>query len=202
MMKINTFSIFSEEEDRLNSAVRSFRDRVYAPVCHFMAGYHIKPYHLSYIGFAMVIPFIYFFPVNPWFSFLAILLNMFFDSLDGPYSRYLRVDSIKGAMIDVSCDYLSFLIIFMTFLYYGLMNGFWAVFYIVNYFIMLGGIIFCRNEKISFFPVMRSKYYIYGTFMILLMGGYNLFDPIILFFGVYMLITNILLFNRIRCSLR
>jgi phosphatidylglycerophosphate synthase len=202
MNREHFFSIFSREEESANLKWRAFRDNFFKPVSGFLSGYGIQPSLLSYLGLAMVLPFIYFFPSNPWFSFLFILLNLFLDGIDGPYARYVHKDSLKGSITDLSCDYLSFLIIFMTFLYFGLMNYFWATLYILNYVLMLGFVIYCRNKKIRFFPVMRSKYYLYGTFFILIVWNINIFDPLLVFFSIYMVITNILLFDRIRCSSR
>ncbi len=196
------FGIFSEEEEEKYIKWRNLRDRFFHPLCVHLAKLRIPPAFLSYAGLLTVVPFIIFFPINPWFSFFAILANVFFDSIDGPYARYTKKDSSNGALTDMICDYGSFIVFFMTIFFYGLMNRFWAGFYIVNYAVMISLVIFCHKKKINFFPVIRSKYYFYGIFLILLISGRNIFDPFLVFFSVYMLISNILLADKLRCSIR
>jgi phosphatidylglycerophosphate synthase len=198
----NNFSVFSEEEDRYYDKWKNFRDELLKPVCSLMAKYKIPVSAISYAGLLAIFPFIYFFATNPWISFVFLCVNIFMDSLDGPYSRYTHSESLKGAITDTACDHLSFLGVFFTLLYYGLMNYFWATLYILNYFLMLAFVIYCRNKKIKFFPIFRSKSFIYGFFLLMLITGFNMFNPVLVLFSVYMIITNILLFSRVRCSLR
>jgi len=195
------FSIFAEEEGGGYLKWRNFRDKVSRPFCDFFHKHGITHNHLSYLGLAMVIPFIYFFGFNPWLSYIFILLNLFFDSLDGPMARFSGKASTRGAVVDIMFDHLSFFIIFLTFLYFGLLNPFWGSVYLVNYVIMLAFIIFCRGLRIKFFPVIRSKYYVYMVFFIWLMTGQNYFDPFLVCFSFYMFATNFFLFDRIKCSL-
>lgn len=194
-------SIFSEEEDVGNKALRRLRDRIFAPVCRFFLQKGITPSMLSYGGLLMVVPFIYFFGFNPWFSFIFLLLNLFLDAVDGPLARLRGHLSVKGAMTDILCDHLSFFIIFLTFLYFGVISPFWAAVYLLNYVLLLTFVVYCRATRVKFFPVIRSKYYFYFTFFVLLLTGHNYFDPFLVLFSVYMVITNIFLFDRIRCSL-
>jgi phosphatidylglycerophosphate synthase len=194
------FGIFSEEEEKKYERLRNIRDRVYEPVCAMLARISLPPDFLSYAGFLMVVPFILFFPVNPWFSFLALLFNVFFDSLDGSYARYLKKETFRGAMTDLACDYGSFLIFFLTILYYGQMSFFWAWLYLINYAAMFGLLIYCNSRKISFFTVIKSKYYFYGIFLLMLISGRNFFDLFLVFFSVYMIVTNLLLAYKIKCS--
>lgn len=196
------FSIFAEDEDRYHAKLRHVRDKAFMPLCKFFTRYGIKPDTLSYVGLLMVVPFIYFFGFNPWIAFIFILLNVLFDAVDGPLARYQHRLSVKGAVIDTVCDYLSFFIIFLTFLYYGLLSPFWGAVYILNYAVMLALIIFCRAMKITFFPVARSKYYVYLVFLYWLFTGVNFFDPFLVLCTVYMLVTNVFLFDRIRCSIQ
>ncbi len=195
------FSIFAEEEDKANARWRNFRDSFFQPVCEFLNKYSISPAFLSYMGLAMVLPFIYFFGFNPWLAFIFLVLNGLFDGLDGPLARFQKRASVKGALIDIMSDYLSFFVVFMTFQYFGLLSPFWSSIYLVNYAAMLALIIFCRGLRVKFFPVIRSKYYLYLIFLVWLITGQNYFDPLLVFFSIYMVVTNFFLFDRIKCSL-
>jgi len=196
-----TFSIFAEEEEASQRKWRNFRDRLAEPFCVFFQKYNISPDFLSHAGLAMVLPFIYFFGFNPALALVFILLNLFFDALDGPLSRHMNKATTRGAVTDIMSDYLSFFIIFLTFLYFGLLNPFWGAIYILNYAVMLALVIICRGLRIKFFPVIRSKYYVYLVFIVWIINGQNYFDPMLVLFSVYMFVTNFFLFERIKCSL-
>jgi phosphatidylglycerophosphate synthase len=202
MGKGEVFTFLNEKEEKGFGRWRTARDRLFKPLSVFLAEKGVLPEHASLLGILSVAPFIYFFKFNPWLSFVFLLLNIFFDGLDGPLARIGGRQSKSGAFTDFVCDHFSFLVIFMTMFYFQMMNGFWAALYLVNYLVMLTMVIYCRAMKIRFFPVVRSKYVIYLFFLIWLTTSANLFDPVIVFFTVYMVITNIFLFQRIRWALR
>jgi len=181
---------------------RNWRDGFFGPITDLLVRYGFSATHLSVAGLCMVLPFLFFFTFNPWLSFIFLLLNVFFDSLDGPLARKKGLPESNGSVIDFACDHIGFFAIFMTFFYYQLLSPFWGALYLVNYSILLSMVIFCRILKIKFFPVVRSKYYIFMIFFIWLVSGCNFFDAVLVFFTVYMVVTNFFLFDRIRCSIR
>lgn len=201
MQRNISFNIFSEEENAGYLRLQKFKDRVFQPLCDILKQWRVAPDTLSWLGLIMVAPFIYFFPFNPWISFIFVALNGVLDGLDGALARALGRQSARGAFLDHCLDYLGFFIIFLTLLFYNIVNPFWAAVYLLNYMVMLFFVVFCRNNGIKFFPVVRSKYFFYLVFLVLLLSGSNLFDPFLLLFSVYMMVTNIFLFQRIRCSL-
>lgn len=196
------FHFFSKEEKQPYKHFQTLKDKLLRPFCATLHKYSIKPDLLSYLGFFMVIPFIYFFRFNPWIAFLFLLLNLIFDTMDGPLARYIKKESKWGAFLDhLICDQFSFFAIFLTFLYFGLLNSFWASFYLLNYVLMLAFILYCNNFGIKIFPVVRSKLLIYLAFFIWLLSGNNYFDIFVVFFSVYMVTINSLLIYKIKCSL-
>ncbi|MCC7196764.1 CDP-alcohol phosphatidyltransferase family protein [Candidatus Peregrinibacteria bacterium] len=198
-MKLN---IFSKEEEHYYRAFQKFRDDLFLPVSKQLAAKGVKPDHLSYLGVLLIIPFVFFFASNPWLSAICLTLNVLLDCLDGPLARYTHTASDRGALVDLICDYGSFSAVFITIAYYGLMTPFWAALYFVQYALMLYLVTYCRRKNIRFFPVVRSKYYLYLMLLWLLVTGLNWFDPFLVLFGVYMTATNIFLFDSIRCSKR
>lgn len=201
MMKTLSFNIFAEEEEDGYLKLQKFKDRFFHSTCKLLKSWNIRPDTLSYLGLLMVLPFIFFFSFHPWFSFLFLMFNLLFDGLDGALARFLGKQSARGEFLDRSLDYTSFFIFFLTFLYYNLLSPFWGAIYLLNYVVMLSLILFCRTNSIKFFPVIRSKYYTYLMFFILLVTGNNYFDPFLVLFSVYMIVTNIFLFQRIRWAL-
>lgn len=172
------------------------------PLTVYLAKKRVMPEHLSVAGLLMALPFVYFFGFNPLIAFVFLILNVIFDGLDGPLARLSGNRGNAGAFTDLACDHLSFLVIFMTLFHYQLMSSFWGALYLVNYFLMLSMVVYCRAVRIRFFPVIRSKYAVYAILFLWLLTTVNVFDPVLVFFTVYMVITNYFLFERIRWSLR
>ncbi len=198
-MKVN---IFSKEEESTYRWFQKYRDDLFLPLSKKLAELGVLPNHLSYLGAFMIVPFIFFFASNPWLSAICLTLNVLLDCLDGPLARFSHRATDHGALVDLICDYGSFTGVFFTLVFYGLMTPFWAIFYFVQYGLMLYLVTYCRSKNIKFFPVVRSKYYVYLILLWLLITGINWFDPFLVLFGVYMAATNIFLIDRIRCSMK
>jgi phosphatidylglycerophosphate synthase len=202
MNKEKFFSIFGEKDEKAFVQLRKFKDRFYSPFTKFCIDRRISPASVSYLGLLMVIPFVVVFYFNPWIALIFLLLNLFLDGLDGAIARKRLIQSIKGAIIDVTCDYAGFFAVFLTFLYFGLMNHFWGAFYAINYVALLFLIIIARSLRVKIFSIIwRSKYFIYLVYLIWLITGINYFDPVLVFFSIYMVITNYFLIKRIVCSM-
>ena len=195
------FNILSAEERVFYLKIREWRDAKLMSICGFLKQHHVTPDIVTYIGFLMMIPFVYFFSFNPWIALIFLLTNIFLDSLDGALARLQGVPSIKGEMLDTSIDYLSFFTVFLTFMYHGLVSPFWGAVYLLNYVIMMCLLIFINALKLKLFVVIKSRLLVYLFFIIWLITGNNYFDPLLVLGIVYMMITNIFLFHRLRCCL-
>jgi phosphatidylglycerophosphate synthase len=194
-------NIFSKEEEGFYFKTREWRDKVLMPVTTFLAHKKITPDLLTYAGLFMMVLFVYCFTFNPWLSFICLLFHFLFDVLDGALSRYLQKENPRGFLLDIASDNLGFFAAFLTFLYFGLMDPFWSAVYLLNYTILVFLTIILRSLHIHFFPVFRSKYVIYGFFFIWLVSGQNYFNPVIVFFALYMTVSNLFLFHKLRCSI-
>ncbi|MFC1749356.1 CDP-alcohol phosphatidyltransferase family protein [Pseudomonadota bacterium] len=203
MSKDVIFSIFGETDEENFKKFRKAKDRFYKPFVDFCNKRRIKPDTISYLGLFMVIPFISLFYVNPWFGLIILLVIHFLDGLDGAVARSRGGALTKGAITDITCDYVSFFAIFLTFLFFGLMSHFWAALYAISYVAMIFLVIIARSLKVKIFSViLRSKMIIYLAFLIWLITGRNYFDPVLVFFSVYMVITNYFLIKKIKCSVQ
>ncbi len=182
--------------------MRAWKDRLLQPICRYLSQRHVLPDALSYASLAMVVPFLYFFRFNPWLALIFLVLNIFFDLLDGALARFTHKETARGQFLDhIVADYVSFFIIFLSFIYYGLVNPFWGAVYVLNYAVMLSLIFYCNYARIKLFPIERSKYIVYLAFFLWLFMANNILDITVVFFSIYMIVTNAILLNRIRCSL-
>jgi len=196
------FHFFSKQEESYYLRLRAWKDRLLQPICRYLSQRHVLPDALSYASLAMVVPFLYFFRFNPWLALIFLVLNIFFDLLDGALARFTHKETARGQFLDhIVADYVSFFIIFLSFIYYGLVNPFWGAVYVLNYAVMLSLSFYCNSANINLFPIARSKYVVYTAFFIWLMAANNFLDVTVVFFSIYMIVTNVILLNRVRCSL-
>jgi len=195
------FGVLGENEESFYAGLKKKKDILLDPITSFLAKNRIKPVWVTALSFGMVLPFIYFFKFNPWISIIFLVLNVILDGLDGSLARRQGSATGSGAVIDTTSDNLSFIVIFFTLFYYGLFNTFWGALYICNYIGMLFLAIISRGMKIQVFPIIRSRLYFYMVLFFFLFTGQNYYDQFLVLFTAYMMVTNVFLFQRIKCSL-
>lgn len=198
------FQLFDTKKYYFYKFWKKLQDPIIRPAVAYLAQINVKPDQLSYLNFLMVIPFILVFGylANPWLAFIFILLGIFFDLLDGSLARHLKIDTERGAFLDAGCDYASFFIVVLTFLYYGVFNSFWGSFYLLNYSILLFLVIIAGLKQVQLFTIIRSKFLFFFVYFVWILTGLSFFDHFMVLFGVYMAVTNYFIFDRIKCSLR
>jgi len=193
--------MFGEDENRMYLKIRAVREKLMDPLAQILVDIGVTPDVLSYLGLAMMLPFVYFFGFNPWISFIFLLLHVFLDMLDGVVARKLKKSSAWGGMLDYTVDYTSFVIIFFTFLYYQVFSPFWGALFIFSYTLMHGFLLYMSMKKMHVFFIMKMRLWFYFFILIWVASGLNFFDPFLVVTTVYFLVTNFFLYNRIRCSL-
>ncbi len=194
-------STFSQIEDSTYERFQLMRDRFFEPVCSFFTKAGIKPNHLTFLNLLMVIPFIYFLSGSPIVSFFVLLLSVILDSLDGCLARYQKINSEKGALLDIGVDHFILFSVVLAFIFTKTIDGFWGAAYGLNYMLMIGLVMAMRSMKLHVFPIVRSKYYLYGLWALFIFTGLSYLDLFLVFFSIYMFLTNLFLFYKLRCSL-
>jgi phosphatidylglycerophosphate synthase len=198
MTEKNKLSIFSEKENSFYLKCRNGREKVLMPIAAAIANTGISASYITFAGLLLMVPFVYFFRFNPWFSLIFLLLSLLLDSIDGTVARLQKADSERGAFNDFIADYTVYMIVFLTMLFYGLLNPFWATFHTFNYLTMQMLVIYANYKEIEVFPVIRSKFLVYLFFVIWLITANNYFDGLLVFMTIYMIITNFFLYLKIK----
>jgi len=192
---------FSADEQKMYLWFRNAKDRFLMPLSCFLAKRRIKPDMLSLSGLLMMPFFVYFFSYNPWIAFFFLILNLLFDGLDGSVARVLQTPSAKGEFTDKAVDYFCFAIVYLSFVYFGLLSPFWSAVLLLNYAVMQSLVIFGQMMDVKLFPILRPKLVIYLFFLIWLISGQNFFDPLLVLLSVYLFVSNYFIISKIRCSL-
>jgi len=197
------FSVFGESEQGYYKKLRAVRDRFFGPMVLWMKEIGIKPDQLSYAGLFSGVLFVAFFQSHPIIATICLIGALFFDSIDGSLARLVNGEvhvSTRGAILDAMVDYLVYFFVYFELLYLGFFNYFWASLHIANYLMMQFFVIAGNYLKVETFPVVRSKFIIYGLVLVWVLTGKNYFDPVIVMMTVYMIVSNLFLFHKIRCS--
>ncbi len=194
-------STFSQAEDSFLSRFQRMRDVFFRPVSAFLTKIGVKANHLSYLTLLIMVPFVYFLNKNPLISFLAGLSTLILDALDGCLARYQKTESERGALLDIGVDHFVLFTVVLSLIYAKTIDGFWGAAYAVNYLLMISLVMAMRSLKLHVFPVVRSKYYLYLFWVIFIFTGLNYLDILLVFFSIYMFLTNLFLFHKLRCSL-
>jgi phosphatidylglycerophosphate synthase len=195
------FNMFSQEEDSYYKRFQLMRDRFFEPVCTFLTRGKIKPDFLSYLNIFLGVVIALLVRPFPVLAFVFLLLTVFIDSVDGCLARHQNCVSGKGALLDIASDHFVFFGILLALISMKTVDGFFGAAYGLNYLLLLVLIIPMRSLNLHVFPVIRSKFLLYFLWALLIFTGINFLDLFLLFFAVYMFLTNLFLFHQLRCSL-
>lgn len=200
-MLSSQIKIFPELDQGWQLKVRNFRDFLLRPLVKLLAFCGIRPDVLSYVAFGMVCFFPVFFSFYPWISVGVLVVGLVLDGVDGALARFLKVESVRGSLLDRTLDHVGFLVVFFTLLYYEFFSAFWGGIYSVNYVILLFLLVILQSFSVKTFSVVRGKYFFYGMLLVWNFSGWNFFDPFIVVFSLYMIVVNYFLFRKLLCLL-
>lgn len=196
MSKLNQFS--KKEEKGYNKFVK-FRDFIFSPFMETFVKLRFTPNLLTFFGIFVILWFPIFFYWKDYFSAsIVLLLHLLFDGLDGVYARYQKKDNEKGKLFDLFADYLGFIIVVITLIYFNFANGAIGAFYLAMYIIMMFLIIIRNYMGLRSEFILKSKYILYGLILFFAIFGINWFDFLMMFFSFSMLIQNCISFYKIR----
>ena len=195
------FSAFSQAEDSIYSRFQKKRELFFAPLCKSLTKMGVKPDYLSYFSLMMIIPFAYFLNNYAAVSFFALLLSVLADAVDGCLARHQKISSDQGALLDMAVDHAVLFSVVLTLIAFKIVDGFWGAAYALNYFLMVVLVMTMRSLKMQVFLVLRSKYYLYLLVALWIFTGLNFLDIFVVFFAIYMLLTNLFLFHKLRWAL-
>lgn len=116
----------------------------------------INPSIISVLSIFISLLFVIFWPVGWWLGVIFLSLTLFFDWLDGAVAKKFEMQSRRGWLIDVFCDRLSEVIIFLPFF------NLW--FYLVIFNILLS--IFSFSSKRHLILPLRFAFLLYLIFFV------------------------------------
>lgn len=196
------FSKFSESEAPYFERFQKWRDSFFQPLCVFFTKAGVKPDHLTYLSVLLMLPFVFFLQQLPIVSLISLVLSVFLDAVDGPLARHQKTQSAHGFFMDLVADHLVLFTFVLALIYFKFIDGFWGAAYSLNYLLMIVMIVVMSALKMKIFTVWKSKFLLYLAWTLAIFFGFNFLDIFLVFFSIYMFLTNLFLLYKFRCSLK
>ncbi len=95
-------------QQKLYYRLRPLRDRLVRPLVLFFAALQLTPNTISLLGVLTMVAFVVVAAYALSLALALLLLSLLLDATDGGLARYLKVDSDKGKLIDVTADATAF----------------------------------------------------------------------------------------------
>lgn len=173
--------------------VMKWRDKLMRNPAKWLLNIGITANMLSVSRLIFVIPMFLMVGVSPIAVIIFLFINYYvLDAMDGVLARVSNTASLKGRALDVCIDNFYVIPLVLGFIYFNLVNPFWAAFYLVNLLIDYFVKFVTFGIKEGAYPFMYSKFVVYFATLIWSLGFGNYFDFVLLFFATFLFVTNML----------
>ena len=193
---------FSEKEKGFMNKFKHLRNEVFLPISKILMRAGLTANLVSYIGFFILIGFIFYVNKNPILASVFLLLHVLIDAFDGPLARLMKQDGSSGAFIDILCDHTGMVAVIITLIYANLINPVLAAAYIYLYTVMIIFVIVRNKLKTPIKFVIRTKYYVYILYAAFAFLHVNYLDIGLIIFNLLMIPSIITSYFVIKKALR
>ena len=170
---------------------RQKRDMWLKPACDLLIKYRVSANHVT--GFRLFLGLLT--PMLLGWNLTVVLilmaLNLLLDGIDGGIARISALSSKEGKLFDLFVDHSVFIFFVLGLVYWKLIDGFLAAFYLVNYLIIFFINFQSYNLTSEAALMSKSKYFVLIAFLVLSVFGLNWLDYSCLVAGVYLFVLNI-----------
>ena len=178
---------FSKKEKNAINNIKSRRTKILLPISKSLVKLGFTGDLISYLGFLMIIGFIYYVIKNPIMASVFLLLHVVIDGFDGPVARLRKEDGDSGAFTDILCDHTGMVVVITTLIFVSLVNPLWAIIYVYLYSLMIIFVILRNKLNLPIKVVVRTKYYVYILYAIWALFGINYLTYGLILFNILML---------------
>ncbi len=192
------FNYFTDSERGGAARAVDLKNRIFNAVCPVLFKLRVHPDTLTYTGLAMLVGVVIWFVSHPYRAFFFLLLYVIIDGLDGSYARYLNRPTQAGAFTDIVADQLGMVVITLGFIQYNMVDGQVGAYYIMIYLAMITFSVLQNAHNIPMQYIFRSKYVLYGIYMIWAFTGLNLAPVLLPVFCVVMTFSVVQSFLRLK----
>ena len=140
---------------------QQWRARLFGPFLRLMAACHITPDHLTIVSLLFGLAFCPLILVRPAWAFVALILHVLIDGLDGPLARHLGTDSPKGSFTDSMADQTVIAATTIMLMWIGTVSMLPGVLYIITYTVVVLFAMARNAMKDPYSWLFRPRFYVY-----------------------------------------
>lgn len=186
-MQKEHLNYFSEKEKKSIIRFKDIRTKIFLPVSKVLMKLGFNANLVSYIGFLLLIGFIYYVTSKQMVASIFLLFHILIDAFDGPLARLMKQDGDSGAFTDIICDHTGMIVVMITLIYANLVNPIIASIYIYIYTIMIIFVIVRNKMNIPAKIIIRTKYYVYILYGVLAFWHVNYLNIALIIFNILMI---------------
>ncbi len=157
---LDNVSYFGYTEKPFFDRMSAGRYRYFYPLLVIFRMLGIRPNHLTALSFLIVLigfPLFFLLELRNY-AFIALIVGIILDGLDGPLAKLEGRQTRSGAILDQANDLTSMVIVVITAAHFELMNPTVGFLYVVSY-LYLTFTSFAKNAlRISYRFVVKTKY--------------------------------------------
>ena len=140
---------------------QQWRAKLFGPLLRLLAACHVTPDHLTILSLLCGIAFCPLYLYSPGWSFVALILHVAIDGLDGPLARYLGTDSRKGSFTDSMADQAVIAASTIMLMWLDVVAMLPGVLYIVTYTVVVLFAMARNAMKDPYSWLFRPRFYVY-----------------------------------------
>lgn len=192
------FNYFTDAERGQVQRAIELKNRAFAAVCPVLLRLRIHPDTLSYVGLALLLGVVIWFVSHPYRALFLLALYVVLDGLDGSYARYLNRPTQSGAFTDMVADQLGMVVVALGFIQYRMVDGVVGAYYIMIYLTMIVMSVVQNAHHLPMQYIFRSKYLLYGFYMLWAFTGVNLAPVFLPAFCLIMTVSVVQSYQRLK----
>jgi len=192
---------YSEAEKETVLAIHQSRVIILKPVLNFLTYFGLTANRLTLISIGCIVLSA---ATIRWEVELAVGLFLSYMILSGiaaPLARYQNTESEAGAITKIVVHEFALAAAVLTAAALDWASGLWSAVYLLFYTVMLWLVIALNKAGQPIRLVIRSKNIILATLFLYIASHINIIDVVLVVFSVYMAVTSVYMFFRLRRTL-
>lgn len=196
-MSVDHLNYFSDRERRSIKRLARIRTVLVRRLVPFLQWLRLTPNRISCLGLSLLLPVVLLFDDLPLVAAGLLVAYILLDAIDGAFARLTGMSSQHGALVDITVDQLGMIVVALCSIHYGLVHPTLGAYYVVAYLLMICLSVWQNAMRIPVQPIFRSKYFLYGLYLVWGLFDIRLFNYLVPVFAGAHTVSGIHSFIRI-----
>lgn len=178
---------------KIYKTVASWRDKILKRPAKLLISWGVNADMITLSRLVLVLPMFFLVGWSPAWVIVILLINYYIlDAIDGVVARESGKSSLRGRTLDLCVDHFYIIPLVLALIFYNVSNAFLASLYLVNLLIDYFVKYLRFGIEVGKYPFTYSKFFVYFTFLVWSLNIVNVFDPVFVFFAIYLFVTNVI----------